>query len=99
MADRQLSRAIRAYVGIVGKLDPTDPEDRVRVAFGSKTAELVPLIKSVMAEVEAERQTFWQTADISEMGRQIETMVRSRHPEISKKAAHAIANKFTFDWR
>ena len=99
MPDDRLSRAIVAYIGGVPDFDRTPREVRVRAAVGGDVAGLIATIESIMAEVDAEWQTFWRAGDLREMGDWIEAFVQARHPEVADTALRQIGNRFTYNWK
>jgi uncharacterized damage-inducible protein DinB len=99
VTDERLSRAIVAYIGGVPNFDKRPVEVRVQAAVGGDVADLIATIQSIMAEVDAEWQTFWRAADLREMGDWIEAFVQSRHPEVDDAALSHIGNHFTYNWK
>lgn len=51
VSDESLSQALVAYVGVPGRLDGVDPEERVVNALGASGLDLLTAVKAVVDEV------------------------------------------------
>lgn len=99
MIDEQYSRAVLAYIGNVGQLDPRSPEDRVADAVRDLAPDLVLRIQALLDDLYSAEPPSWNSEDIAEVGRRVTTWLRDRYPRLSDDAVKAVSNQFAFDWK
>src|SRR4051794_18755007 len=95
----EISRAIVVYTGYGQRAWPHRDENRLTDSFGSERA--VDLVKVVQALEEEfyNSDAHLAVGNLSEMGDVAAERFRSLHPEISDKAAQALAWCYTFDYK
>jgi hypothetical protein len=95
--DDELSRAVVSFLGSPGVLDPTEPERRVVVLLGDRAFDVVPRIRTMLAD--AATPPFWNSSNIQDMGNNVERWLRETHPELDDHAVKAVANSYTFNYK
>ncbi len=99
VSDESLSQAVVAYLGVPGRLDGVDPEERVLKALGDSGLDLLPAVKAIVDEVYEAEPPLWAADSLEEIGRRVETWLRENHPELTDEAVQALTNRFAFDWK
>ncbi|WP_141821512.1 hypothetical protein [Humibacillus xanthopallidus] len=99
MVDDELSRAVVSFLGSPGVLEPTEPERRVAALFGDRAVALVPRIRAMLVDLDAATPPLWNTANLQEMGNNVERWVQETYPELDGHAVKAIANSYTFSYK
>ena len=98
MVDDQLSRAVLAYIGIVGRLSPESKEQRVIEAIGDSVLDVLPRVVALLDEVYAVEPPLWSSSNF-EPYEQVESWLWTNHLELSREAMRAIANQYAFDYK
>jgi hypothetical protein len=98
MVDDQFSRAVVAYIGLVGRLSPESKEQRVIEAIGDGGLEVLSRVVALLEEVYAVEPPLWSNSNF-EPYEQVESWLWVNHPELSRNAMRAIANQYAFDYR
>jgi len=97
--DETLSSSIVAFIGSVGHLDATPPEERVARVAGNSAPDIVPRITAILDEVYSADPPLFQANSVVDMYWLVDAFLRGHHAELSDDAVKAIANRFTFDWK
>jgi len=97
--DDELSRAVVDFLGSPGVLEPPDPERRVAYLFGDRAVDLVPRIRAMLADLDAATPPLWNTANLQDMGSNVERWVQETHPQLDDHAVKAVASSYTFTYK
>ncbi|MFP7835050.1 hypothetical protein [Marisediminicola sp. LYQ134] len=97
--DRDLTRAIVAYLGKGRSPFPRTDEDAVRaLAVGEDAAVLLTRGRAVTDEMMSIKID-WATKTLSEGGREAQEVLVARRPELGQDALEALYWMFTYKWR
>ncbi len=53
----------------------------------------------MLAGLDAATPPFWNTANLQDMGKNVERWLRETHPELDDRAVTAVANSYTFEYK
>lgn len=99
MVDQGLSKGVIIFLGTPEVLTDQSDEARVIEALGDRGLDLLPRIKAILGDLKAAEPPPWHESDLAEMSRRVESWLTTHHPVLSAEAIHAVARRYTFDWR
>ena len=101
MEDRELSRAIVAYVAKGRSAFPRSDVDAVTTfasEHGLNADELLARVRAILDECMS-IEIDWQKNSLVEGGTRAQRVMAERHPELGQDALDALFWTFTYNWR
>lgn len=101
MEDRELSEGIIAYLAKGRSAFPRSDEDAVEaqaVAVGVDAETLVSRVRAIVDECMS-IEIDWKNHSLVEGGREAQSTMAERHPELRQDALEALFWMFTYNWR
>jgi hypothetical protein len=96
VVDRELSRAVVAYLRGSGLAWPTETPEAVATELGAEaTARLMPRLKQLAREA-VYWPVDWQDHDLVSATRAVEEDITAAHPELDQNAVRALGWYFSY---